>query len=108
MVRILIIVSIMTFFLSANFKTNCVNCHTKNRVNLRQTFMSALLVYGSKKSFKTALFYYCKNPASMTSVMDEWFLSEHKMPTSIKLNDKELDKMLEIYWERYKVRKKLK
>jgi len=106
--RLIFIFYIFTNLLFSDFEASCVKCHTKENVDLRQTYMSALLVYGGEKSFKTALFYYCKNPASMTSVMDEWFLAEHKTPNPIKLSDSELKKMLDRYWKRYEVTKKLK
>jgi len=108
MVKNISLILVFVIALNANFKNNCVNCHIKVKVDLRETFMNALLVYGAKNSFKTALFYYCKNPASMTSVMNEWYLNDHKIPNPVKLDDATLKKMLNIYWNRYKVINNLK
>ena len=70
--------------------------------------MNALLVYGGENNFKTALFYYCKNPQPMTSVMSEEFLSKFLPLKPIKIDDKELKKDINEYWERYKIKGNLK
>jgi len=108
MVKKLILVIFFTLMLNADFITDCVACHTKKRVNLRKTFMNALLVYGGENNFKTALFYYCKNPQPMTSVMSEEFLKKYLPLKIIQIEDIELKEDINEYWKRYKIKENLK
>ncbi len=103
MVKKILAAFTLTVFSFANFNTACVSCHKAKDVDLRKTFMNALLVYGGEKNFKTALFYYCKNPIYLNSVMDEEFVKKYLPLKPVKLSDSELKKMLNIYWEKYKV-----
>ena len=94
----------ITLCLSANFNDNCLKCHKNMGVSLRKTFMSSLLVYGGKKNFEVGLFYYCKNPISMTSVMGDDYLKRYlPLKKYININDNELKKLLNVYWESYKI-----
>ncbi len=102
MVKIVILI-LLTISLNANFKTECVSCHKSIGLSLRKTFMNALLVYGGKKNFKTALFYYCKNPVIFNSVMDEDLVKKFTPLKPITIDDEELKKLLDDYWEKYKV-----
>ena len=70
--------------------------------------MNALLVYGGEENMKAGLAYYFKSPREDTSVMGEEFLRRVgiKMPT--KLNDDELGRALDIYWQKYTLVGKLK
>ncbi len=104
MVKKILLIVLFSFFLNGNFKKSCLDCHTKIGVNLRKTFMNALLVYGGEKNFKVALFFYCKNPTKMTSVMSDDFLKNYlPLKKFIKIDDNELKKSLNEYWNSYKV-----
>ncbi len=98
------IVSI-TFLYGTN---SCIECHTKKKISLRKTFMHALLVYGGEKNFKTALFYYCKNPSQSSSVMDEEFVKKYLPLKSINVDDILLKKLIDWYWNNYKIKGNLK
>ncbi len=102
MVKI-VIALLLTVSLNANFKKDCVACHKSKGVSLRKAFMNALLVYGGKKNFKTALFYYCKNPVIFNSVMDEDLVKKYTPLKPITIDDDELKKLLDEYWEKFKV-----
>ena len=102
MVRIVLVI-LFTIALNANFKTDCVACHKSKGLSLRKTFMSALLVYGGEKNFKTAFFYYCKNPVVFNSVLDEELVKKFMPLNPISINDDKLKKLLDEYWEKYKV-----
>ncbi len=93
---------------NADFTTDCVACHMQKKVDLRKTFMNALLVYGGENNFKTALFYYCKNPQPMTSVMSEEFLKKYLPLNAIEIDSMRLKKDIDIYWEKYKIKGNLK
>jgi len=102
MVRVILVI-LFTITLNADFKVDCVVCHKSKGLSLRKTFMNALLVYGSEKNFKTALFYYCKNPVAFNSVMDEELVKKFMPLNPISLSDEKLKKLLDEYWEKYKV-----
>lgn len=87
---------------------SCIECHTKKKISLRKTFMKALLVYGGEKNFKTALFYYCKNPAQSSSVMEEEFIQKYLPLKSVDLSDELLKKLIDWYWNSYKIEGNLK
>ncbi len=108
MVRRVLFIIFLTQFLKADFTTDCVACHIQKRVDLRKTFMNALLVYGGENNFKTALFYYCKNPQPMTSVMSEEFLKKYLPLKPIQIDDMQLKKDIDEYWKRYKIKENLK
>ena len=103
--KILVILSI---YINANFKKDCVQCHIDKKVDLRKTFMNALLVYGGENNFKTALFYYCKNPTPMSSVMSEEFIKKFTPLKPNKLSEKKLHLLIDEYWKRYKIQGNLK
>ncbi len=103
MVKRVFLAIVLTVFVYGDFKQDCVACHKKKNVNLRKTFMNALLVYGGEENFKTALFYYCKNPISLNSVMDEDFVKKYLPLKPVNLSDEKLKELLKVYWDKYKV-----
>ena len=108
MAKRLILILLLTLKVSADFTTNCVACHAKKKVDLRKTFMNALLVYGGEKNFKIALFYYCKNPNITSSVMSEDFLKKYLPLKPIQVDDIQLKNDINEYWKRYKIKDNLK
>jgi len=107
-VKIFKVFLILSLSLNASFKKDCVECHAKKGVDLRKTFMNALLVYGGENNFKTALFYYCKNPTPMSSVMSEEFIKKFTPLKPIKLSEKKLHLLIDEYWKLYKIQGNLK
>lgn len=103
MAKKIVLIIFLTLFLNADFKNDCMKCHQEKRVDLRETFMNALLVYGGENNFKTALFYYCKNPSILNSVMGEKFVKKFLPLKPIKLSSKKLQKLIDIYWQKYKI-----
>ena len=107
-VKIFKLFLILSLYLNADFKKDCVQCHIKKGVDLRKTFMNALLVYGGENNFKTALFYYCKNPTPMSSVMSEEFIKKFIPLKPSKLSEKKLHILIDEYWKEYKIKGNLK
>ncbi len=70
--------------------------------------MKALLVYGGEKNFKTALFYYCKNPSQTSSVMEEEFLEKYLPLKPIGIDDNKLKELINWFWNSYKIKGNLK
>ena len=91
-------------FALLNGSNSCIECHMQKKISLRKTFMQALLVYGGEKNFKTALFYYCKNPSQSSSVMDEEFIKKYLPLKSINIEDELLKKLIDWYWKDYKIK----
>ena len=85
------------------FDRVCVTCHTEKKISLRKTFMNALLVYSGKENMKAGLRYSLRHPRRDSSVMGEAFLDAHGLAKPLKIDDKELDEALDIYWKRYTV-----
>ena len=107
-IRVLKVLITISILLNANFKKDCVKCHVDKKVDLRKTFMNALLVYGGENNFKTALFYYCKNPTPMSSVMNEEFVKKFIPLEPSKLSEKKLHILIDEYWKIYKIKGNLK
>jgi hypothetical protein len=86
-----------------SFDRNCVPCHRKERVPLRQTFMNALLIYSGERNMKAGLKYFLRHPSRETSVMGREYFRTHRLKKPSTLSDPELEEALDEYWERYKV-----
>ena len=87
---------------------DCVSCHKKLPVTIDKYFYRYLLKYSSKRSVTKAMFDYIKNPNEKNSIMPKAFIKRFGIKKMTKLSDSELEKALDVYWERYKVFGKLK
>lgn len=90
------------------YENNCVKCHNKLPVTIDKYFYRYLLKYSSERSVKEAMTNYLKVPNKDTTIMPKAFIKRFGIKKKSKLNDKELEKALDIYWEKYKVFGKLK
>jgi hypothetical protein len=90
------------------FDQKCVPCHRDLPTSLQQMFMQYLKLYSSEDNVKYILKYYLKNPSKKTSAMSDLFLDVYGIKEPTKLSDEELQKAIDIYWDRYKVIGRLK
>jgi hypothetical protein len=90
------------------FERECVYCHKMLSVSLKDTFFKYLLRYSSEKPVKSVMFYYLKNPSKELSVMPKEYIKIFGIKQKTDINDTELKKAIDIYWEKYKVFGKLK
>lgn len=90
------------------YENNCVKCHKKLPVTIDKYFYRYLLKYSSEANVKEAMTSYLKLPNKDTTIMPKAFIKRFGIKKKTKLNDKELEKALDIYWEKYKVFGKLK
>ncbi|SFZ98104.1 hypothetical protein MNB_SV-5-1201 [hydrothermal vent metagenome] len=90
------------------YEKNCIPCHANLPTSLQEMFMSYLASYSGEKNVKTILKYYLKRPSKSLTVMSNLFIDTYGIKSSTKLNDKELDEAISIYWEKFKVFDKLK
>ncbi|MBN2768692.1 MAG: hypothetical protein JXQ68_06275 [Campylobacterales bacterium] len=89
------------------FERNCVQCHKKLPTSLQKMFLRYLATYSGENSLKAELKHYLKYPSKETSVMQDMFLEAYGVKKPIKIDDKELDEAIDIYWDKYKVFGKL-
>jgi len=110
MVKLLIVI----FFLSSSsygediYEQHCVSCHKELPTSLQRMFMNYLLVYGGEKNLKAGLKHYLKYPSKHISVMSDLFIESYGIKEKTTLTDEVLDKVLDIYWDKFKVFDKLK
>ena len=88
------------------YEGNCVPCH--RFLPLEGMFMTYLKTYSGKYSVIGSLKAYLKNPTEDTSLMTPFFIDNFSVKDKTKLSNKDLDKALEIYWNLYDVRNKLR
>ena len=106
------ILLVFSLILNANensiYIKNCVNCHSKIPVSIDKYFFRYLLKYSSEKNVKNAMFEYMKKPTKEKTVMPEAFIKRFGIKQPSKLENEALKEALDIYWDKYKVFKKLK
>jgi hypothetical protein len=89
------------------YEKNCVSCHKKLPTSLQKMFMRYLSTYSGENNLKAGLKRYLKEPSRDTSVMQDMFLDRYGVKKPTKIDTVELDKAIDIYWEKYKVFGKL-
>ncbi|NVJ53508.1 MAG: hypothetical protein HWD90_07415 [Campylobacteraceae bacterium] len=110
MAKIVFILFSLSIFLNANdiYENNCVSCHNKLPVTIDKYFYRYLLKYSSQRSVKEAMTNYLNNPSKDTTIMPEAFIKRFGVKKATTLNKDDLNKALDIYWDKYKVFGKLK
>lgn len=108
--KLILTLLLSTLFLSSNdvYKQNCVKCHNNLPVSIDKYFYRYLLKYSSERSVKEAMKTYLKEPTKETTIMPEAFIKRFGVKKATKLTEEELEKALDIYWDKYKVFGKLK
>lgn len=90
------------------FERYCVECHKELPTSLQRMFMHYLLVYGGEKNVKAGLKHYLKHPIKEISVMSDLFIDNYGIKKKTNLSDSQIDEVIDIYWEKFKVLDKLK
>jgi hypothetical protein len=90
------------------YERNCVGCHKSLPTSLQRMFMNYLLVYGGEKNMKAGLKHYLQYPSKHISVMSDLFIDNYGIKKKTTLTSDEIDKALDVYWEKFKVFDKLK
>ena len=111
MARIVLILCLSLLLLNAKddiYINTCVKCHKKIPVSIDKYFYRYLLKYSSERRVKEAMAEYLKNPSKETTIMPKAFIKRFGVKKKTKLDEKDLQKALDIYWEKYKVFGKLK
>jgi len=90
------------------YEQNCVECHKKMPVKIDKFFYRYLLKYSSEEDLKFALTNYLKNPTKNKTILQEGLQNRFGVKDKTTLNDEDLKKAVDEYWEIYKVFGKLK
>jgi len=90
------------------FERNCVSCHQSLPSTLQEMFKRYLLVYSSENNVKAGIKHYLKYPSKDISTMSDLFIERYGIKQKTTLLEKELDEIVDIYWDKYKVFGKLK
>jgi len=89
------------------YEDNCRACHT-NVFPLEKLYMLYLKRYSGEQTFKASLKAFLKKPLEETSVMTDKWIKDFSVKGRTPLTDKQIDEAIDIYWNLYDVRKKLK
>jgi hypothetical protein len=90
------------------YERNCVACHRHVSPSLEKLFFDYLLKYSSERRVKRALADYLKHPTKKRSVASEEVIQKYGLMPKTWLNDTDLHKAIDTYWETYKVFGKIK
>ena len=91
------------------YEGNCIPCHKYGMpLSLEKMFMKYLKAYSGETTVKLTLKQFLKNPTKEDSVMSDLFLNRFSVKDKSFLSDKDLSKAIDIYWDLYNVRNKLK
>jgi hypothetical protein len=98
-----------TLLFSQNvFEKNCKECHKHLPASLQRMFMAYLKVYSGEITMKAALKGYLMKPDKKLSVMSDLFIDRFGIKEKTTLSEKELEEAINIYWDLYNVRNKLR
>jgi len=103
-----LLILFINILFAESYQTNCIPCHKKIDVSLEKLFFRYLLKHSSERNVKNSLTNYLQNPTIDTTVMPEAFIKRYGIKKKTTLSDEELQKAINIYWEKYKVFGKLK
>jgi len=90
------------------FERKCVSCHQSLPASLQDMFKRYLLTYSSETNMKAGIKHYLRYPSKDISKMSDLFIDNFGIKKKTTLTQKELDEVVDIYWEKYKVFDKLK
>jgi hypothetical protein len=90
------------------YERTCLPCHRYLPSSLGDMYMRYLKTFSGEQTFKASLKAFLKEPLEQTSVMSNLFIDRFSVKDKSLLNDKQLDEAIDIYWNLYNVRNKLK
>ena len=109
--RKIILLLFLTLGLNAEsnvYKDVCVECHKYQPATLEKMFMLYLKTYSVELSFKVSLKEFLKTPTEKNSLIGSSFIKNFSVKDASDLNDTQIDKAINIYWDLYSPRNNLK
>ncbi len=91
-----------------SYERNCVPCHLELPTSLQKMFMRYLLVYGTEENMKIGIKHYLKHPSKDISMMFDLFIESYGVKKRTSLSDRELDEVIDVYWDKFKIFGKLR
>ena len=108
-VKIILVFMMFSIWLQADlYQDNCIRCHKKLPVSIDKYFYRYLLKYSSEQDTKDAMIKYLLNPTKQTTIMSKSFISRFGVKKKSSLSKKDLKTVVDVYWQRYDVSKRLK
>ncbi len=109
MVRVFTVLILVILGLNASvYEKNCVSCHKKLPIKIDKFFYRYLLKYSSAIETKYAMKLYLQNPKKENSILNPALLKRFGIKKKSQLSEKELEKAIDEYWEKYKIFGKLR
>jgi len=105
---LLSILLISTLYSKDIYERNCIPCHKELPTSLQKMFMRYLLVYGTEENMKIGIKHYLKHPSKDISMMFDIFIESYGIKKRTSLSERELDRAIDIYWDKFKVFGKLR
>lgn len=97
---------ISTLLVGSEFEKNCLTCHGDDfKFNI--IMKKYTLKYSSKKRIKRAIFEYLKNPSYEKSILPSDYIKKFGIKEKSPLEDKELNEMIDIYYDKFNLQSKL-
>ena len=93
---------------SSVYERNCIPCHRYLPFSLEGMYMEYLKTFGGEVAFKETLKAFLREPKESVSVMSDLFIDRFSVKDKSNLTTEELVEAIDIYWEMYDVRSKLK
>jgi hypothetical protein len=97
MVKIVVALTIALYAWANMFDHKCENCHNRVNLPLKPIFFDYLLHYSSERLVKKAMKRQLLRPDPKKSLVKKKNVYKHK------IDPNEIDILLQIYWNRYKV-----
>ena len=107
--QMVILIVLCTNIIAQNaYERECVACHKELPTTLQRMFMNYLVVYGGEENMKAGIKHYLMYPSKHITVMSDLFIENYGIKNKTTLSSDELDKVIDIYWNNFKVFDKLK
>ncbi len=97
MARVIVILLFAFLCNAQDFQKECMACHQRKGIDLKKIYFDYLLEYSSKRATIKAMQEYLLSPDPSKQLYID------AKPYKHKVDKKSLDKLLEIYWNRYTV-----
>lgn len=108
MKKLIIFLAISITLNASIYQKNCVPCHKRLPIKIDKFFYRYLLKYSSAIETKYAIKLYLQNPQKESSILNPALLNRFGIKKKSKLNEEDLKKAIDEYWEIYKVFGKLR
>jgi hypothetical protein len=111
MIKKILLISLLfinTVWAKNIYERTCIPCHQSLPTSLQQMFKRYLLVYSGEKNVKASIRHYLTYPSRSISIMSDLFLDSYSIKKKSLLHKRDLEKAIDIYWDKYKVFYKLK